>query len=120
MTTKTKTTTSNNRATVTLKFLKTANYESKLFKVVEVNKDHQLLNKFIKSWEGTKMMYLKEKYLNEKHNPLSLGSYYRVQLSFEEFTNNDGKDIVFINKIRYKAVEFEEKVMMNSDDESDY
>jgi hypothetical protein len=112
--------TTTNRATITVKYLKPANYESKLFKVVEVNKDNLLLKKFVKEWEDMKMIYLKDKYLNEKHTPLELQSYYRVQLYFEEFTNNDGKDIVFINRIRHKPVEYEEKIFINSEDESDY
>ena len=110
--------TTDNRATITVKFLKEAQYESKLFKVVEINKKHPLLDKFIKEWEDTKMIYLKNKYLNMKKTPLELQSYYRVQLNFEEFTNNDGKDIVFINKIRYKAVEFEEEVFINESDDN--
>ena len=109
--------TATNKATITLKYLKPANYESKLFKLCEVNKNHPLLQKFIKNWEDVKMMYLKDKYLNTKHCPLELGNYYRVQVCFEQFVNNEGKEIVFINKIRHKSVEYEEQVYMNSEDE---
>lgn len=107
------------KATFTAKYLKVAQYDSQLFKVVEVNKDHPLLNKFIKTWEDMKMIYLKDKYLNTNHTPLELQSYYRIQVCFEEFTNNEGKDIIFINKIRHKPVEYVE-VCVDSEDESDF
>jgi len=107
-----------NTATFIAKYLKIANYDSKLFKIVEVNKDHKLLSKFVKMWEGTKMIYLKDKYLNEKYTPLNLHDYYKFQVYFEQFTNNEGKDIVYINKIRHKSVEYQEKVYMHSDEDS--
>ena len=106
-----------NKSTFTAKFLKEANYDSKLFKLEEVNKHHPLLDKFVKNWEGVKMIYLKNKYLNEKHATLEVGSYYRFLVCFEQFTNNEDKEIVFINKIRHKSVEYEEKVYVDSDEE---
>ncbi len=109
------------KATLTLKFLKNANYDSKLFKVCEVNVDHKLLSHFVKVWEDCSMIYLKEKYLNEKKVPLVLQNYYRVQLCFEQFTNSEGKDIVFVNKIRHRALpEYTEKTMEDSDNDSDF
>lgn len=107
-----------NRATFTAKFLKEAQYESKLFKVVEVNTDHPLLDKFVKNWEDMRMIYLKNKYLNVKK--LEVGSYYKFLVYFEQFTNNEDKEIIYINKIRHKSVEFDERVYMDSEDDSDF
>lgn len=102
-------------ATFTAKFLKEANYDSKLFKIVEVNKTHQLLDKFVKNWEDMEMIYLKNKYL--KNNKLEPKNYYKFRVGFQEFVNNEGKDVVYINKIKYKPVEFTEKVFLNIEDE---
>jgi len=111
--------TTTNKATLILKFLKDAKFESKLFKVLEVEKDHPLLNKFIKEWENVKLIYLKEKYLNTKHTELIAGDYYKFQLSFDKF-EKEGKEIVFINKVRFKVAQYTEVNLDSEDDGEDW
>ena len=116
MTKPTKTTRPTNSAKFIVKYLKEAQYESKLFKIVEMINTHTLLHKFIKQWEGVDMIYLKNKYLNEQHTELITGNYYKVMVYFEQFTNDEGKEIVYINKIRHKSVEFEEVAVFDTED----
>lgn len=109
-----------NKATITMKYLKEGDYDSKLFKVLEVNSNHPLLSNFVKVWEDCRMIYIKNKYLNQKKNPLELMKYYRARLLFDNFTNEEGKDIVYISKVHYKPIEYTEDVFDNSDEDSDY
>lgn len=94
-------------AIITTKYLKQSQY-SNLFKVCEINVDNPLLEKFVKQWEDAKMIYLKEKYMNIAKTPIEVGKYYKMKLRFDTFTK-DGEEITYINGIRYKQVEYEEK-----------
>ena len=114
------TTTKKQTTTITTKYLKEAQYESKLFKVVEYNNTHKILKRFVKNWEEAHFVYLKNKYLDKNHDTLEEGNYYKMKLTFDCFTNDEGKDIVYICKIRYKPVEYQEKVVMNESDDSDF
>ena len=109
--------TTNNKATITVKFLKEAKYETNMFKIVEINVNHKLLDRFIKEYDGTRLIYLKHKYMNLEKTPLENNKFYKVQLSFEQFINNEEKEIIFINKIRHKQVKYVEKVYDFSSDE---
>ena len=109
------------KTTITAKYLKVAKYESKLFKVCE-SSPNEKLNKFIKVWEGCSMIYLKEKHLDANTEELELGKFYKMRLYFDEFLNDEGKNILYVSKIRYKQdPDYREKVKFhdNSDD-SDY
>ncbi len=102
-------------STFTAKYLKPAQYESKLFKIVEYHKRNHLLEKFVKNWEDNELIYLKEKYLEMNNDTLEEKNYYKVKVWFSQFTTDDKKDILYIAKIKYKAVDYKEKVVMNSD-----
>jgi hypothetical protein len=101
----------------TAKFIKEAKFDTKMFKVVEIHKHHILLDRFIKNWEGKQFIYLKNKYLN---GDLELLSYYKILVSFEKFTNEEGKEIVYINGIKFKPVEYKETRYVFADDDEEF
>tara|TARA_R110000868_G_scaffold137660_2_gene351223 strand:- start:4012 stop:4359 length:348 start_codon:yes stop_codon:yes gene_type:complete len=87
---------------ITAKYLKPAQYDAKLFKVCEHDTSHEKLNKFVKVWEGTHLIYLKEKYLAKTNIELVPLEFYKLKLTFDEFTNSNGEFIQYISKIRLK------------------
>ena len=98
---------------VTLKYIKEAQYNSKLFKVC-VKKNCQKLNKMLKTWDDETFIYLKDKYLDLNKEAVELMGMYDMKLYFDEYTNNDDETIVYINKIRYKPSTFVEKHVVAS------
>ena len=89
---------------ITAKYLKPAQFDSKLFKVCEYDEEHEKLQSFIKPYEGTDFLYLKEKYLAKSKTELAPHHYYKIKLTFDEFTNKKGEDIKYISKIRLKLL----------------
>lgn len=107
--------TTSNKTTITAKYIKEAQYESQLFKVVEYDTKHPILKKFVKVWEDANFIYLKDKHLEKNKDDLITSDYYKIKLTFDEFDNDEGKHIIYIKKIKYKAVKYTE-VNDNSDD----
>jgi hypothetical protein len=47
-------------------------------------------------------------------------SYYKILVSFEKFTNEEGKEIVYINGIKFKPVEYKETRYVFADDDEEF
>ena len=105
--------------TVTLKYLKEAQYESKLFKVCEFNANNSVLARFIKPYEDTNFLYLKEKYLDANKTKVEPLHFYKMKLYFDTFTNNEDKDITYISKVRVKETDYKEVVEVDMGEDSD-
>jgi len=101
----------------TAKYLKDAQYDSKLFKVVEGLSPK--MDRFVKTWDNENFIYLKNKYLDANKDDLERLKYYKIKIWVESFTNDEGKQITYISKIKYIPTHFTEKVEANesSDDE---
>ena len=108
--------------TVTLKYLKEAQYESKLFKVCEFNPNNSVLAIFIKPYEDTNFIYLKTKYLDANKTQVEPLKFYKMKLYFDSFTNNEDKEITYISKVRVKETDYEEvnEVVMGKDSDNDW
>jgi len=104
---------------ITAKFIKTADYDSCLFKVVEQKEEHETLGNYIKEFNGDNFIYLKNKYLDANKKGLDLLCYYKMKLSFDTFTNKEDKEITYISQIRYRVLpDYKEPVNeLSSDDE---
>ena len=97
------------QATLTVKFLKEANYDSKLFKVLKHSKSNNL-TRMVKDWDDEKFIYLKNKYLDQNKEELERLKYYRMKVKFDSFKNEQGENITYVCRIKYKPTHFEEKV----------
>jgi hypothetical protein len=94
------------KAVITSKYIKQGQYESKLFKVLESEKN-DVLSKMVKSWDNESFLYIKEKVLLGQD--LEINKYYKMKLYFDSFTTDEGKDITYIRGVKYKEVDFHEK-----------
>ena len=108
--------------TVTLKYLKEAQYESKLFKVCEFNANNSVLSRFVKPYEDTNFIYLKTKYLDANKTQVEPLHYYKMKLYFDTFTNKEDKDVTYISKVRVKETDYTEpdEVVMGEDSDTEW
>tara|TARA_R110000868_G_scaffold67834_1_gene200926 strand:- start:3170 stop:3559 length:390 start_codon:yes stop_codon:yes gene_type:complete len=108
------------KTTATIKYIKSSNFESQLFKVMEYDNKQEDLLKVLKVWDNSKFLYIKDKYLP---NNLVSGKFYKCKMTFGKF-EKDGDEIVYINAVRLKEtgyierrVTFDIGILSDSDDE---
>jgi len=106
------------KSIVILKYIKEAKFESKLFKVCEVQTNEVLFNEFTKTWDNERFVYLKNKYLKQELESLS---YYKTKIKMDSFTNNLGETIKFICYVKCKPMsEYVEVSKLDQESDSDF
>ncbi len=111
--------TTKNKTTIIVKYLKDAQFDSKLFKVCE-STSHKCLDKFIKTWDDEKFIYLKNKYLDMNKEELERLKYYKMKIYFDSFKNGEDKEVLYICKVRHKLTEYHELVKEDKDSDNDW
>lgn len=78
-----------------VKYLKPAQYESKLFAVVKYNQNKHQLKPIVKTHKDKRYLYIKDKYLNNVE--LEEYHYYAFKIYIDSYVNKDlGKEIHYI------------------------
>ena len=104
------------KTTLTLKYIKIAEYDSHLFKIMECDQSHSDLRTVKKEWDDSHFLYIKDKYLPDD---MSEGTYYNAKLYFNQFDTKEGKRVTYICAVKLTETKYHPRTIEMEDSSDD-